>query len=202
MEKAIVKINDSSTEVNDIRISSRDVAKMMEEPKHSNLMRKIESISKKLKDTSDYWVESSYVDQKGQSRKEYLVTKKGIKLIIDNTRKSPRLNKLIEYLEGEYVLMTRFEESFKYCLEETLSAIDIEIETQKDCDGFRIDFYIPKYNIAIEYDEVHHQYNKDKDEQRESYIKEKLKCKFIRLDYMESDNYNVGLVIKSIMEGK
>lgn len=66
---------------------------------------------------------------------------------------------------------------------------------------YRIDFYLPEFNLAIEYDEKQHQQkeNKIKDRQREEEIKEVLGCKFIRLDYKQDDNYNIGLVLKEIM---
>lgn len=48
---------------------------------------------------------------------------------------------------------------------------------------FRIDFYIPKIKLAIEYDESHHENkeNKEKDNLRQQLITEKLNCKFIRV---------------------
>lgn len=52
---------------------------MLEFTQHSKLIRKIESIIKEFNRTKigsvDYWVESSYIDAKGERRKEYLVSK-------------------------------------------------------------------------------------------------------------------------------
>lgn len=98
--------------------------------------------------------------------------------------------------------ITRFEHSFGKQLEDTLSALDIEIETQKSMFGgkYRIDFYLPKYKIAIEYDEARHQYQQDEDRIRQEAIEKELGCTFVRLDYKDTDAYNVGLVIKNIMK--
>jgi very-short-patch-repair endonuclease len=46
---------------------------------------------------------------------------------------------------------------------------------------YRIDYYLPDFRIAIEIDEYGHSgYNKDKEKIRESFLKEKLECVFIR----------------------
>jgi len=96
---------------------------------------------------------------------------------------------------------TRFELSFGKQLEETLRPLNIEIETQKPIFGgkYRIDFYLPEFNLAIEYDEGQHNYQQEEDKQREEEIKKELGYKIIRLDYKNSDSYNVGLVLKEIM---
>lgn len=66
--------------------------------------------------------------------------------------------------------------------------------------NYRIDFYLPEYKLAIEYDEQQHngEKNKIKDKQREEEIKNELHCDFIRLGYKETNAYNVGLVLKKI----
>ena len=63
-------------------ISSREVAKMMDK-EHKNLIRDIEKHSKILEKVNelnfelvDLWQLSSYKDAKGETRKEYQVTKK------------------------------------------------------------------------------------------------------------------------------
>lgn len=73
------------SEVNKVvTISSREVAEMME-VRHDSLMRKMEGINKTFNDHKivavDYWFESEYKDKKGESRKEYQVTKKGCEML-------------------------------------------------------------------------------------------------------------------------
>jgi very-short-patch-repair endonuclease len=50
--------------------------------------------------------------------------------------------------------------------------------------SYRIDFYLPEYNIAIEYDEKHHSKPKNQvnDLEREIVIKTILGCKIIRVE--------------------
>ena len=97
---------------------------------------------------------------------------------------------------------TRFELSFGEQLQETLKPLGIKIEVQKSIFNgkYRIDFYLPEYKLAIEYDEEQHNndINRIKDKQREEEIKNELHCDFIRLNYKDTDAYNVGLVLKKI----
>ena len=65
-------------------------------------------------------------------------------------------------------------------------------------DKYRIDLYLPEYNIAIECDENNHNcrdiyYEKD----RENYIKHKLKCSFVRYDPHAKD-FDIFKVIEKI----
>ena len=67
------------------RISSREVAEMMEVKRHSNMLSKIDTIDLTLTNgkisTFDYWIKSTYKDLKGELRREYLVSKKGCELL-------------------------------------------------------------------------------------------------------------------------
>lgn len=106
--------------------------------------------------------------------------------------------------EKVLVVETREEIDFKNALIETLKPMNIEIEFQKNIFNgkYKIDFYIPKYNIAIEYDEYEHKYKKQQDKFRQEEIEKLLDCKFIRLSYKNNYNYNVGIVIKEIISSE
>lgn len=96
---------------------------------------------------------------------------------------------------------TRFEISFGNMLIEALKELGLEIIPQYRVNNYRIDFYIPKYNIAVEYDEEQHytKENRIKDNIRQSHIENKLGAKFIRCDYRDSDIKNLVKVIKEVM---
>ena len=140
-----------------------------------------------------------------------IVNERGCYCLIQNSQKISSYEKqvLIEMFnkitgkENTIVVSSRFEISFGDKLKNTLKPLNIKVETQKTMkeNNYRIDFYLPEFNLAIEYDEKQHQQkeNKIKDRQREEEIKEVLGCKFIRLDYKQDDNYNIGLVLKEIM---
>jgi len=64
---------------------------------------------------------------------------------------------------------------------------------------YKIDLYFPDVNIAIECDEFGHRgYDKQLEEKRENFIKQKLGCKIIRYNPDKKD-FNVGDVINEIM---
>lgn len=96
-------------------------------------------------------------------------------------------------------LNNRKEIIFLNQLEETLKPFNIKGIRQYQILNYRIDFYIPTLNIAIEYDENNHQYyTYNQQEGRQKEIEEKLKCKFIRVTDFYSNEYNIGYVIKNI----
>ena len=98
-------------------ISSREVAEMME-TRHDNLMNKIEkhtTILEKVSDlkikVADLWQLSSYKDAKGETRKEYQVTKKGCEFLAHKTTGEKGDLFTIRY-------MNKFEEMEQYIKEQ------------------------------------------------------------------------------------
>ena len=71
------------------RISSREVADMMDLKQHSDLLRKIDKINEDFTQSkiafSKYWVESSYKDNSGKTNREYLITKRGCEFLAHKT---------------------------------------------------------------------------------------------------------------------
>ena len=67
--------------------------------------------------------------------------------------------------------------------------------------NYKIDYYIPSLNIAIEYDENGHKnYTYEAHELRQKLIEEELGCMFIRVIDKNNDDYNIGLVIKQLLK--
>lgn len=94
---------------------------------------------------------------------------------------------------------TRKEILFLNELEESLKPFGIKGFRQYSILTYRIDYYIPSLNIAIEYDENNHKhYTHEAHEGREKEIKRKLGCRFIRVTDENNLGYNLGLVIKNI----
>lgn len=145
------------------------------------------------------------IEMVGNDTKDYMISMPFASYII-NSAKSVSSRIKIEVLECLGILenvdiYSRFEINFKDFLSDLLKGMNLDFEYQKNVlnGKYRIDFYIPKYNLAIEYDEFHHTYNKGKDKQREDEIKIELSCDIIRLDYTNSDAYNCGLIINYII---
>lgn len=202
-------------------IDSREVAEMMGK-KHSDLMKDIQGSGKNLGIIPvltkgdfvvlEYFIESSYIDTKGEKRKCYLCTPNGVKLILDKTRDIQRKQKLYKWwidnsdvtqINIPNMILDNFEFIFINKLEESLKPFNIKGIKQYSILTYRIDYYIPTLNIAIEYDENEHKhYSYKAQEGRQIKIERELGCKFIRVSNQHSDEYNIGLVIKKIMEIK
>lgn len=113
-----LKMFESEEPVNGIQaISSREAAEMME-VQHKNLISKIEKHTKILEKVNelnfklvDLWQLSSYKDAKGETRKEYLVTKKGCEFLAHKTTGEKGDIFTIRY-------MNKFEEMEKYIKEQ------------------------------------------------------------------------------------
>jgi very-short-patch-repair endonuclease len=75
---------------------------------------------------------------------------------------------------------------------EFLKIHDTCYNLQHLCGQYRIDMYIPKYNIAIEIDEMGHQdRNKIYEQNREQYIKNTLNATFLRIN-PNVDNFRIA----------
>lgn len=77
-------VQNNNTGVDVKRISSREVAEMME-VQHPHLLSKTDKITKTLTnqkiDALKYWIEGTYKDKKGEQRREYLVSKEGCEFL-------------------------------------------------------------------------------------------------------------------------
>lgn len=101
----------------------------------------------------------------------------------------------------KFVVETREEINFIDALEKSLKPLNISGIKQYRVLNYRIDFYIPSLNIAIEYDEnAHKSYTYVQQEGRQKDIEQELGCKFVRVSDKNSDEYNIGYVIKTIYE--
>jgi very-short-patch-repair endonuclease len=104
----------------------------------------------------------------------------GLKRLVSVTRKC--IPKEFSTLFGIYQYEHRYipkEIAFLSALKRAFK--DIEMIDQYYVDKYRIDVYIPAYKLAIEFDELQHERQKEADEKRQQYIEDKLKCKFLRV---------------------
>lgn len=81
----------------------------------------------------------------------------------------------------------------------------VEIQFQYSVEGYRIDMYLPEYNIAVECDEYNHRaYSSLAETTRTEVISDALQCRWIRYDPYKS-NFNIFQLINKIyveMEAK
>lgn len=95
----------------------------------------------------------------------------------------------------------RGEISFREALSSILEFFSISMEAQYYLNGFYIDFYIPEYKIAIEYDEKQHKAATHifRDMQRQEYLQNILKCKFVRISENDNIYENLGKILRHIL---
>lgn len=102
-------------------------------------------------------------------------------------------------IQDKLLLTERKEIKFLDKLQEALKPFDLEGIKQYKVLNYRIDFYIPKLNIAIEYDENEHKdYSYKQQQGRQKEIENSLGCDFIRINDEQSDEYNIGFVLLHI----
>ena len=140
-----------------------------------------------------------YCGQKFANRTNVIISKRVLcyigLLLID----SPIAIKLKQKLGIGKKVTERKEIDFLNQLEQSLKPFDIQGIRQYSILSYRIDFYIPSLNIAIEYDENNHDnYTYEQHEGRQEEIEKELGCKFIRVSDKNSNEYNIGYVIKNI----
>lgn len=140
---------------------------------------------------------------------EVLINEFGIQDLISNckTRSEQYLYNFIQWLLSENLITSKLsihvrkEIEFLDELEDALSPFNIKgIRQYSVIDNkYRIDYYIPSINVAIEYDENNHRdYSYEEHEGRQKEIEDQLKCKFIRISDDNTNSYNIGFVIKNI----
>lgn len=142
----------------------------------------------------------------GHVRKVYVLNMEGVNLLIDLTSNSDKipLQEAYEQLGGDIRIIhtvNRPEDEFMRDLHEALNEIDIEFVREKIIDKYRVDGFIDKYNLVIEYDDDYHfsPTQRCKDKKRESELRQ-LGYEVIRLDYKDSNAKNIGKVIKQLIK--
>lgn len=156
-----------------------------------------------------YFLLSYYKDKSGKKNKCYICTLNGVKMLLDNFRNYKNKFYLLKWYENntnmndEIILYERKEIEFIYALEQALSPLSIIGIRQYQILQYYIYYYIPSIKLAIEYDENDHKdYTYEKQELRQEKIEKELGCKFIRLSDTNDNYYNIGLVVKEIINIK
>ena len=104
---------------------------------------------------------------------------------------------------NDVTLHSRKEIEFIDKLERALLAFNVTGKKQHNILDYKIDYYIPSLNVAIEYDENGHKdYTYEAQELRQELIEKELGCRFIRVTDEKNDEFNIGLVIKELFNIK
>lgn len=218
MNNELIKVNEGLENT----INTREVVAMMETP-HADILKKLEGTNKAdgtVKqvgiiptlanneiDVGEYFIKDTYKDAKGEIRKQYLCTIRGIKSILDGTRNYRNKKTLYEWYykntnqDVSPILCDREEVYFVKELQDVLMPFNIFGIPQYGVLNYRIDLYIEDLNIAIEYDEGGHKnYTYESEELRQKLIEKKLGCKFIRVSNNKTIGENIGIIVKKIIK--
>lgn len=168
---------------NEILINSRDIAEKFRK-RHYSVLRTISEIIKKNPELSQYSFESLYLTKDGRHVKQFEIDDTGVDI----------LNNRFKY----NVRSARFEYKYLNEIIDFLDVMNISYVSQFPVDDYKIDLYIPQYNIAIEIDEEEHKYKKDYDSKRQSYIENQKHCKFIRINESESCGSVIAKLTKEL----
>lgn len=141
-------------------------------------------------------------DSVGRFQNTPVINERGVYCLLQRSRlsniqKQELLSSL--NLKEKFILTSRKEIEFIDQLEETLKPFNLIGIRQYKINSYRIDYYIPSLNLAIEYDENDHRgYSYEAHEGRQKEIEDTLKCRFIRVTDDNTNNFNIGLVLKEM----
>lgn len=141
-------------------------------------------------------------DSIGRFQNTTVINERGVYCLLQRSRlsniqKQELLSSL--NLKEKFILTSRKEIEFIDQLEETLKPFNLIGIRQYKINSYRIDYYIPSLNLAIEYDENDHLgYSYEAHEGRQKEIEDTLNCRFIRVTDDNTNNFNIGLVLKEM----
>lgn len=207
MSKELIKI--STNEQGKKLVSARELHKglKIKTPFHKWMPRMIEY---GFEENIDFRVEDILLyNPKGGSQKgrDYIITLDMAKDLCRKQRRNVKAGEVLNYLlsidckEIMVIEPKRKELEFLDMLEKALEPFNYTLIRQYNVLNYRVDLYIKELNATIEFDENNHDsYRYEQHEGRQREIEKELGCKFIRVSDNESNLYNIGLVMKGLME--
>lgn len=151
---------------------------------HNQVLRDIRILLKKNPELTKHFLKGSYVSSRGKCYPNFLIDDTGADILANKFKYNVR--------------SARFEYKYLNEIQDFLNVMNIEYIPQYQVDNYKIDLYIPKFNLAIEIDEEEHKYKKDYDSKRQSYIENKIHCKFVRVNEGESCGSMIARIIKEM----
>ena len=148
-------------------IASMEVAIMIGKG-HKELLRDIRRLIQRNPELQNEFILSSYISKQNKKLPCMKISKKGYEILKQKYKYNIR--------------SARFEYKMLNEIIDFLTILKQDFIMQYKVLNYRIDMYLPQYNIAIEYDEREHLYKKEKDAKRELEIKQILKCTFLRIN--------------------
>lgn len=182
---------------------AKDISNILDYSETSKMLRRLDDDEDIRKITSDKLNNVS-----NMAREFILINEKGLHKILSSTRKVEikTKNDIFKWLANkeydEYISQSYKESEFISKLRQVLEPFNIRGVRQYKVLNYKVDYYIPKLNIAIEYDENNHDnYTYEQQEGRQKEIEEELGCKFVRVSDGKSHLWNIGFIMKELMKG-
>lgn len=167
-------------------MNSLDIAKKYKK-QHQNVLKAIRRMLERNPELETHFTMSFYYDKKHEKRPMYLLDDSG-KTIMENKFKFNIRN-------------ARFEYKMLNELCDFFDELHIEYIKQYPILTYRVDLFLPYYNLCIEYDENEHKFKEEYDKDREDNIKENIGCEFVRIKEDESVGVAIGRIFKKIGGG-
>lgn len=163
--------------------NSREIAEKYGK-RNPDMNRIINNFIKRNPELSKHFIESTYISSRGRREKQFEIDDFGVDILTNKYKYNIR--------------SARFEYKYLNEIEDFLNLMNIDYIEQYPVDNYRIDLYIPKFNLAIEIDEEEHKYKKDYDAIRQKYIEKQINCTFIRVNEGESCGSAIARIAKKL----
>lgn len=163
--------------------NSREIAiKFDKQRKHVN--EAIRNLTKKNPELTEHFIESTYMSSRGRCEKQFEIDDIGTDILTNKFKYNIR--------------SARFEYKYLNEVKDFLDEMNIKYIPQYSVGNYKIDLYIPKYNIAVEIDEEEHKYKQDYDKIRQKYVEKQIHCAFIRVNEGESCGSVIARIVKEL----
>lgn len=164
-------------------MNSVDIAKKCNKT-HNHLMRDIRTLVQRNPELKNDFVFGSYVNSRNKEYPCANISKKGYEILTQKYKYN------IHSARFEYKMLNEICD----CLDE----LKIQYIKQYPVLTYRIDLFLPYYNLSIEYDEDAHKFKQKYDKNRENDIRESIGCEFVRIKEDECVGVAIGRILKKI----
>lgn len=151
---------------------------------HKHVIDSIRNLIKRNPELSKHFIEDSYIAKNGKGNVQFQIDDVGAEILTNKFKYN--------------IHSARFEYKYLNEIQDFLDVVSIEYIPQYQVDNYRIDLYIPQYNIAIEIDEEEHKYKQNYDCKRQNYIENQIHCKFIRVNEGESCGSVIARIVNEL----
>ena len=164
-------------------MNSVEIAKKYNK-QHKHVLDAIRNVLKRNPELSSHFKKTFYINLQNKKQPMY-----SFDLVGEN---------VIENKFKYNVRNARFEYKMLNELCDFLDELHIKYIKQYPILTYKIDLFLPDYNLSVEYDEEQHKFKQKYDKNRENNIKDILGCEFVRIKENETVGTAIGRILKEI----